>query len=119
MFALGTAETFADTASHTLLPMLVAKPDLGIANARLMAGFLTAKQLVGPSVGAFLFAAGMVTPFATQAVCGALGMLLVARIGSTGARCATWWTPTSVGTSSTAFAGCGGTRRCAPWPWSS
>ena len=31
MFLLGTAETFADTASPTLLPMIVDPPDLGIA----------------------------------------------------------------------------------------
>ena len=40
MFLLGTAETFADTASPTLLPMVVDKADLGIANARLSACLL-------------------------------------------------------------------------------
>ena len=49
MFLLGTAEVFADTTSGTLLPMVVAKADLGIGNARLMAGFLTTNQLVGPA----------------------------------------------------------------------
>ena len=57
MFLLGVAEVFADTASATLLPMVVAKADLGIGNARLMAGFLTLNQLVGPPIGAALFAA--------------------------------------------------------------
>ena len=33
MFALGTAETFADTTTRTLLPMLVDKRDLAIGNA--------------------------------------------------------------------------------------
>ena len=33
MFLLGTAETFADITTGTLLPMIVAKPDLGVANA--------------------------------------------------------------------------------------
>ena len=50
--ALGTAEVFADTTASTLLPMLVDKRDLGIANARMQAGFLTANQLVGPAIGA-------------------------------------------------------------------
>ena len=36
MFLLGTAEVFADTTTGTLLPMVVAKADLGIGNARLI-----------------------------------------------------------------------------------
>jgi predicted MFS family arabinose efflux permease len=80
MFVLGTAETFADTASQTLMPMLVDKADYGVANARLMAGFITANQLAGPPIGALLFAAGMALPFASQAILAAVGALLVVRI---------------------------------------
>jgi MFS family permease len=80
MFLLGTAEVFADTTSSTLLPMVVAKADLGIGNARLMAGFITTNQLVGPALGAALFAAGMAWPFLTQALCVALGAVLVSRM---------------------------------------
>ena len=79
-FVLGTAEVFADTAAGTLLPMLVARPDLAAANARLQAGFLTVNQLAGPPVGAALFAAGTAWPFAAHAVLVALGALLVARL---------------------------------------
>src|SRR3954471_22529450 len=80
MFLLGTAEVFADTTTGTLLPMVVAKPDLGIGNSRIMAGALTMNQLVGPAVGAGLFAAGMAWPFLVQAVCIALGAVLVSRM---------------------------------------
>ena len=80
MFLLGTAEVFADTASQTLLPMVVGRADLAIGNARLMAGFLTANQLGGPALGAALFAAATASPFVTQAACVALGALLVARV---------------------------------------
>ena len=76
----GTAEVFADTASSALLPMLVARGDLGLANARLQSGFITVNQLAGPPLGAFLFAAGMSWPFVAQAVLVALGALLAARI---------------------------------------
>ena len=38
MFLLGTAEVFADNTASTLLPMLVARDDLAIANARLQTG---------------------------------------------------------------------------------
>ena len=45
-----------------------------------MTGFLTTGQLVGPAVGAALFAAGMAWPFLTQSICVALGALLVAQM---------------------------------------
>jgi MFS family permease len=80
MLLMGVAEVFADTTSQTLLPMLVNKRDLGIGNARLQAGFLTANQLVGPPVGAFLFAAGMAWPFAVQVVTVLLAVVLIGRI---------------------------------------
>jgi MFS family permease len=80
MFLLGTAEVFVDTTAGTLLPMVVAKGDLGIGNARLMTAGLTMNELVGPAVGAALFAAGMAWPFVVQAVCLALGAVLVSRM---------------------------------------
>ncbi len=80
MFLLGTAEVFADTAYRTFLPMLVDKRDLGIANARLQAGFITLNQVVGAPVGAALFAVGMAVPFGVQIGCGLLAVVLVSRI---------------------------------------
>lgn len=82
MFALGTAEVFADVTTSTLTPMLVEKADLGIANARIQTGFVTVNQFVGPALGAVLFALGMVLPFAVQATCVALAAVLIARIGT-------------------------------------
>jgi predicted MFS family arabinose efflux permease len=80
VFVLGTAETLADTTTSTLLPMLVAPAELGLGNARLMVGQITANQLAGPSIGAALFALGMAWPFAVQATCMALGAALVSRL---------------------------------------
>jgi predicted MFS family arabinose efflux permease len=80
LFVLGTAETFADSASSSLIPGLVAREDLGIANARMQGAFLLTNQLLTPPIGAFLFAAGMALPFATNAACFALGALLVSRV---------------------------------------
>jgi MFS family permease len=80
LFLLATAEVFADTASSTLLPMLVPRRDLGIANARLQTGFITMNQLTGPPLGAFLFAAGTAWPFVSQAVLVGLGAVLVSRL---------------------------------------
>ncbi|MEA2547946.1 MAG: hypothetical protein QOE42_544, partial [Chloroflexota bacterium] len=59
LFVLGTAETFADAASSTLIPSLVDRADLGVANARQQGAVLLLNQLVTPPIGAFLFAIGM------------------------------------------------------------
>jgi predicted MFS family arabinose efflux permease len=80
LFALATAEVFADNTSQTLLPMLVRRDDLAVANARLQAGFVTVNQLAGPPIGAALFAAGMALPFVGQALLVTLGALLVSRV---------------------------------------
>ena len=80
LFILGTAETFADVGSSSLLPSLVPREDLGVANARLGSAFLLTNQLLMPPIGAFLFAVGMALPFAVDAACFALGAVLVTRI---------------------------------------
>ena len=80
MFLLGVGETFADTTTATLLPMIVAKQDLGIANARLLAGSVTLNQLAGPPLGAALFGLGRSLPFLTQLVCVAVSIVLVLRV---------------------------------------
>ena len=83
LFVLGTAETFADVASSSLLPRVVPRADLGIANARMQGAQLLTNQLLTPPIGAFLFAVGMAIPFATNAACFALGSLLVSRVVAT------------------------------------
>ena len=118
LFVLGTAETFADSAAARLLPRLVAREDLGIANARMQGAFLAHNQLLGPPIGAFLFAVGMALPFAANAACFALGAVLVSRastmqhrarrrIGDAAASGREW---------PRASAGCSGTRRCGRSP---
>ena len=80
MFLLGVGETFADTTTSTLLPMIVAKRDLGVANARLITGIVTFNQLAGPPVGALLFGLGRAYPFAAQCTCLALSVVLMLRV---------------------------------------
>lgn len=80
LFVLGTAELFADSASATLLPMLVRREDLAVGNARLQTGFITVNQLAGPPLGAALFAAGSAWPFVSQAVLVLLSAALVSRV---------------------------------------
>lgn len=80
LFLLGTSEVFADNTASTLLPMLVHRDDLAIANSRLQAGFITVNQLAGPPLGAALFAAGAALPFASEAVLVVAGAVLVSRL---------------------------------------
>jgi MFS family permease len=80
LFILGVAEVFGDNTTSTLLPMLVHRDDLPIANARIQFGFISVNQLLGPPLGAALFAGGRVWPFLGQAVLVGFGVLMVARI---------------------------------------
>jgi MFS family permease len=82
LFVLGTAETLADSASSTILPGIVDKVDLGIANARMQGAFLLANQLLFPPVGAFLFVVGPAIPFAANAAAFVLGAILVVRVAA-------------------------------------
>ena len=80
LFAIGTAEVMADSASSTLLPSVVDRADLGIANARSSAAMLLTNQLLFPPVGAFLFAVDRSVPFATNAICVLAGAILISRV---------------------------------------
>jgi MFS family permease len=80
LFLFGVNEAFGDTATTTLLPMLVGKRDLGLANARAFTGIIVWNQLAGPPVGAALFAAGMALPFVSESVCVLAGVLLISRV---------------------------------------
>ena len=82
LFILATAETFADAASGALLPGLVAREDLGVANARMQAALLLTNQLLLPPVGAFLFAIAAGLPFAANAAGFVLGAVLISRVVS-------------------------------------
>ena len=82
ILVLGTAEVFADSASSTLMPSIVARADLGIGNARMQGAFVLLNQLIGPPIGAFLFVVGMAIPFAINAAAFLLGAVLISRISA-------------------------------------
>jgi predicted MFS family arabinose efflux permease len=80
LFVLGINDTFNETTSSTLMPMLVADDDLGIANARSYFGLIMGNSLIGPPIGAGLFAAGMALPFLSELVCVLAGAALLTRV---------------------------------------
>ena len=82
LLALATAETFGDLASSSLMPRLVPREGLGLANARLNGTYLLPNQLIGPPIGAFLFAAGSAIPFVFDALGYVAGALLISRIAA-------------------------------------
>ncbi|MBC7632552.1 MFS transporter [Aeromicrobium sp.] len=59
-FALGCAETVHDTAAQSLLPGVVHNSLLERANGRLSAAEVTTNTFIGPLLGAFLVASGVV-----------------------------------------------------------
>ncbi|HYK95532.1 MAG TPA: MFS transporter [Candidatus Dormibacteraeota bacterium] len=85
LLLLGTAETFGDLATTSLLPRLVPRTGLGIANARLQAGYIFTNQLIGPPIGAFLFVFATSMPFAVDAIAYVLGAALILRIAASDA----------------------------------
>src|SRR4029078_4426264 len=80
LFVLGTAEPFADIGGQSVLPRLVRREDLGVANARLSGGVLLTNQLLAPPFGPLLFAIGMALPFVADAAGFALGAVVITRI---------------------------------------
>jgi MFS family permease len=77
---LATAEVFTDNTSMTLIPTLVHRDHLALANSRVQTGFITFNQLLGPPIGAALFAAGRAWPFVSEAVLVTAGIALVSRV---------------------------------------
>ena len=66
-FALGMAETLFDTSAQSIMPNIVDRDRLSVANGRLYAVELSMNQFVGPPLGGFLAAAGVGLAFGTGA----------------------------------------------------
>jgi MFS family permease len=82
MLLLGVADVFSNTTEATLLPMMVNKEELGVANSRLQASFVVCQQMLGPPIGAFLFSLGRAWPFVAQALIVIAAVLLVWQVGT-------------------------------------
>lgn len=86
LFVLGTGETLADNATTALVVNSVDREQLGTANARLSLTFTLGNQLLGPPIGAFLFAVAQAAPIGLYAVVFLMGALLVSRTRLTAQR---------------------------------
>lgn len=76
--AVGVAEVFYDTASQSILPQVVDRSALPVANSRLYAGELAANNFIGPPLGGFLVAGVAALAFGVPAVLWALAVAMLA-----------------------------------------
>lgn len=79
-FLMGAIETLADAAYGALLADTVPTELLGRANARLQFTFTANNLLIGPPLGALLFAAGTALPFGLHVVACGVAALVVLRV---------------------------------------
>ncbi|GAA2690330.1 MULTISPECIES: MFS transporter [Actinosynnema] len=77
LFTLGAAGAVADGAITALVPSLVPAADLEAASSRLSAGTLAGSTLLGPALGAWLFAVAASAPFGVEALGFAVAALLL------------------------------------------
>ncbi|CAL9556503.1 hypothetical protein SUDANB121_04562 [Nocardiopsis dassonvillei] len=80
VFALGAGEALADSAYGALVPSVVPRELLGRANARLALTFSLNNQLLGPPLGALMFAALWALPFGFDALAYGVAGLVVLRL---------------------------------------
>lgn len=79
-FVFASVEVVSDTAAQALLPAIVARPDLELANGRLFALQTGTAQFVGPPMGGVLFAIGRAVPFLVDGVSFLAAVALLRRI---------------------------------------
>ena len=77
-FVLGVGETLFDTASQSILPMVVDRDELSRANGRLQAAEISMNQFVGPPLGGLLAAGTTAIAFGASAGAYAAAALLLA-----------------------------------------
>ncbi|GIG86263.1 MFS transporter [Plantactinospora endophytica] len=76
-FVIGVAETFRDTAAHSLVPRLVDQTQLERANGRLVGAEIVGNEFLGPLLGALLFAVAVTLPVALDATALLVAVVLI------------------------------------------
>ena len=80
LFLLGTADTLAENAAVAFLPEIVTEAQLSSANSHLQGAVLIGRQLIGPSLGAYLFVVAAGIPFGLDAATFVVAALLIGLI---------------------------------------
>lgn len=76
-FCLGSAETMFDNASQAVLPAVVGRSTLELANSRLQSVEIITRDFVGPPFGALLFGIAALAPFALDSASFGVAAVLV------------------------------------------
>ncbi|MDQ4058259.1 MAG: MFS transporter [Actinomycetota bacterium] len=76
-FFLGVGETLFDNAAQTIMPSVVRKDQLQVANGRLYAVEEVTNRFAGPPLGSFLFVSALALPFVFDAASFGVGALLI------------------------------------------
>jgi MFS family permease len=86
VFLVGVAACFFDPAAQAAMPLIVGRDSeaLARANSKIWSLDMIGRSLIGPPLGAALFAAAAVLPFAANAATFALSALLLAGLGRLG-----------------------------------
>ena len=73
-FVVGICEVFADTASQSLIPVIVKNEELEKANSRMEMTFTVFQDFIGAPIGGLLYAVAIAAPF----IANSLGFLIAA-----------------------------------------
>ena len=79
-FLIGTCEAFFRNSSQTLIPQVVEREALPLANGRMMASEIVMNEFVGPMTGGLLFALATPLPFGLDAASFAVSSTLLSRL---------------------------------------
>jgi MFS family permease len=77
LFLLGLGDVLADGGAVTLLPKIVEKSQLSLANSRITILNTITRQFVGPPLGAYLFVAAVALPFGLDALSFVIAAMLI------------------------------------------
>lgn len=77
VFVIAAGETVVDTSSQSILPAIVPKERLDIANGRLFSTMTVAHRFVGPPLGGFLFGVAAVLPVIADSTSFVIAALLM------------------------------------------
>ena len=80
-FVLGIGETLFDNAAQALMPSVVGRDHLEVANSRLFAAQISSQEFVGPPLGSFLLVAAASAPFFVDGATFVAAAVLVLAMG--------------------------------------
>ncbi len=79
-FLIGTCETFFRNSSQTLVPQVVGREELAMANGRMMGAEIVMNEFVGPMTGGLFFSLAAAVPFGIDAASFAVSSTLLTRL---------------------------------------